>query len=128
MPEGRFAEHRPRQRDEESSHAGKSCRRTWAAEMGRSEARFTYHSDTRMTFEVVDGAGLAADGHIETGDVQIAEIRPDVFLASWQAADGTTVVHVADLSRQRVDATIALDDRLFTPVGTFTAPPEQAQS
>ncbi|MBW8801253.1 MAG: hypothetical protein JF597_49220 [Streptomyces sp.] len=76
-----------------------------------------------MTFEVVDGAGLAADGHIETGDVQIAEIRPDVFLASWQEADGTTVVHVADLSRQRVDATIALDDRLFTPVGTFTALP-----
>lgn len=93
--------------------------RKFAADLGQLKVRLTYESDTSMTFEVAQGAGMVADGHTETVSVEIAEIRPRVYLVSWREATGATVVHVEDLENSTVHSTVTLDGQLYRLNGTF---------
>src|SRR3712207_3950857 len=93
--------------------------RTFAANLGRLQARLTYESDTRMTFVVTSGAGMTTDGHSETVDVEIVEIRPQLYLVSWREAGGATVVHLEDLTNSTVHSTVTLDGQLYRLSGTF---------
>ncbi|OZM83158.1 hypothetical protein [Pseudonocardia sp. MH-G8] len=93
--------------------------KTFAADLGPLQVRCTYESATRMTFVVTSGAGMTADGHTETVDVEIVEIRPQVYLVSWQEADGATVVHVEDLAASTLQSIVTLDGRLHRLTGTI---------
>ena len=93
--------------------------RTFAANLGRLQARLTYESDTRMTFVVTSGAGMTTDGHSETVDVEIVEIRPHVHLVSWREASGATVVHVEDLANSALRSLVTLDGKLYRLTGTL---------
>ncbi|WP_440106422.1 phenolic acid decarboxylase [Streptosporangium sp. H16] len=94
--------------------------RTFAADLGRLKVKLTYDTDSKMTFVVTSGAAMVADGHTETVEVEIVEIRPRVYLVSWQEATGATVVHVEDLEHSIVHSTVTLDGRLYRLAGTFT--------
>ncbi|WP_235926539.1 MoaF-related domain-containing protein [Actinokineospora pegani] len=93
--------------------------KTFAANLGQLQARLTSESDTRMTFVVTSGAGMTADGRRETVDVEIVEIRPQLYLVSWREAGGATVVHVEDLVNSTLHSTVTLDGRLYRLAGTF---------
>ncbi|GAA3224035.1 hypothetical protein GCM10017691_11680 [Pseudonocardia petroleophila] len=92
--------------------------RTFAADLGQLQVRSTYESDTRMTFTVIRGAGMTTDGHTETVDVEIVEIRQQVYLVSWREATGATVVHVEDLANSTLHSNVTLDGRLYRLHGT----------
>src|SRR5882757_3427611 len=72
--------------------------RTFVADLGPLQTRLTFNAAGTLTFVVTKGAGLAPDGHTETVDVQVSELRPDLYLASWREASGATVTHVEDLA------------------------------
>ena len=93
--------------------------KTYAADLGQLQVRITYESDTRMTFVVSSGAGLTTDGHTETVDVEIVEIRPQVYLVSWREASGATVVHVEDLERSVLHSTVTIDGQIYRMHGTM---------
>lgn len=93
--------------------------KTFAADLGALRVRLTYETCTRMTFVVDSGAGMTADGHTETVDVEIVEVRPHVYLVSWREAGGATVVHVEDLAGSTLRSIVTLDGRLHRLSGTF---------
>jgi hypothetical protein len=94
--------------------------RTYLADLGQLRVRLTYDSATAMTFTVLTGAGLAPDGHTETVEVAITDIRPDVYLVSWREDSGATVVHVEDVANATLHSTVTIDTRLYRLTGTFT--------
>ena len=93
--------------------------RTLVADLGPLQTRLTYDSAQRMTFIVTRGAGLAPNGHTETVDIEIAELRPELFLVSWREASGATVTHVEDLATSALHSVVTIDGRLTRLTGTI---------
>lgn len=70
--------------------------KTFVFDYGDLVAHDHFVSDTLLTFEVVGGpfAGVRGEARYEAH-----EIAPDVWMITWQEADGATVVHVDDFAR-----------------------------
>ncbi|GHH38780.1 MoaF-related domain-containing protein [Lentzea cavernae] len=93
--------------------------KTFAVDLGALRVKLTYETDERMTFVVTSGGGMTSDGHTETVDVEIVEIRPRAYLVSWREASGATVVHVEDLANSTLRSILTLDGELHRLAGTF---------
>ncbi|WP_459735852.1 MoaF-related domain-containing protein [Streptomyces sp. E-15] len=56
------------------------------------------------------GDGVLPDGHTETVTTTVAEVRPRIYLTSWQEWRGTRVLHLEDFERGRVHSRRAFPD------------------
>ncbi|MDO4230160.1 MAG: nuclear transport factor 2 family protein [Capnocytophaga sp.] len=52
-----------------------------------------FESETKMTFTSLQGEN---EGYSEQVDIQMIEIRPNVYMVSWQEKAGNNVVHLED--------------------------------
>lgn len=93
--------------------------KTFAVDLGALQVKLTYETDTRMTFVVASGGEMTSDGHTETVDVEIVEVRPHAYLVSWREAGGATVVHFEDLTASTLHSIVTLDGQLYRLAGTF---------
>lgn len=59
-------------------------------------AELFYESEKKLTFTIIEGAGLLENGYTETVTTRLMEIRPNVYLAGWKEKSGATVTHVED--------------------------------
>jgi hypothetical protein len=55
----------------------------------------------------------ARAGNEETVATEVKQIAADVFLVSWQEADGITVVHVENFSAMTFDCCVTMPDGRF---------------
>lgn len=72
-----------------------------------------FESEKKMTLTIIEGAGLEENGYTETVSIRMMEIRPNVYLASWQEKKGTTVTQVQDFEYG------LLHTNITTPGGSF---------
>jgi hypothetical protein len=66
---------------------------TWLFDIGVATIEQRYDSINSMHYRIASGPRA---GFEETVAIEVHLIRPDVFLVSWQEADGITVVHLED--------------------------------
>lgn len=88
-------------------------------DLGDLKVRFTFDSPTRGSFVVEHGAGLAPDGHAETVDLNLHEIREGVYLNSWTEASGATVTHLEDFENGTLYSNVTVDGKLYHFTGTI---------
>ncbi|AGZ44033.1 MoaF-related domain-containing protein [Actinoplanes friuliensis] len=93
--------------------------RSYRFDLGDLLVRFTFDSPTQGSFVVVQGAGLAPDGHAETVALNLQEIREGVFLNSWTEASGATVTHLEDFENGKLYSNVTVDGTLHHFVGTI---------
>ncbi|MFF4894318.1 MoaF-related domain-containing protein [Micromonospora chersina] len=93
--------------------------RSYRFDLGDLKVRFTFDSPTQGSFVVVEGAGLAPDGHAETVVLDLREVREGVYLNSWTEASGATVTHVEDFVNGTVYSNVTVDGKLYNFVGTI---------
>ncbi|MCZ7373536.1 MULTISPECIES: MoaF-related domain-containing protein [Micromonospora] len=93
--------------------------RSYRFDLGDLKVRFTFDSPTQGSFIVVQGAGLAPDGHAETVALNLQEIREGVYLNSWTEASGATVTHLEDFENGTVYSNVTVDGKLYNFVGTI---------
>lgn len=87
---------------------------------GRLAVKFTYVSQSKATFTILDGGGMAPDGHNETVEIGLTKIRDGLYLDSWTEASGDTVTQVEDHATSTVYANITSAGILHNLVGTIT--------
>jgi predicted SnoaL-like aldol condensation-catalyzing enzyme len=83
------------------------------ATIGKLEVELTFNKDNTVTFIVVNGAGLAPEGHTETLPVHPVEIRKNVFFLGWTEKSGATVTHLEDYNREVLISHITMPDGSF---------------
>lgn len=94
--------------------------KTYRFDMGWLKVRFTFDSPSRGRFVVEEGGGLTPNGHAETVELDLREIREDVYLNSWTEASGATVTHVEDFANATVYSNVTVDGTLYNFAGTIT--------
>ncbi|MEU8217211.1 hypothetical protein AB0C47_15690 [Micromonospora taraxaci] len=93
--------------------------RSYRFDLGDLKVWFTFDSPTQGSFIVVQGAGLAPDGHAETVALNLQEIREGVYLNSWTEASGATVTHLEDFANGTVYSNVTVGGKLYNFVGTI---------
>jgi hypothetical protein len=86
---------------------------TWLFDIGVATIEQRYDSINSMHYRIASGSRA---GFEETVAIDVHLIRPDVFLVSWQEADGVTVVHVEDFSDNTFYSNATLIDGRFMRV------------
>ncbi|MFD4219910.1 MoaF-related domain-containing protein [Streptomyces griseus] len=86
---------------------------------GPLKVNFTFASPSQGSFVVEQGGGLAPDGHTETVELDLKEIREGLYLNSWTEASGATVTHVEDFANATVYSNVTVDGTLYNFVGTI---------
>lgn len=66
---------------------------TWVFDIGVAQIEHQLRSDGQLHYHVLTGRNA---GNEETVALDIVQVRPNVFLVSWEEAAGITVVHVED--------------------------------
>ena len=103
----------------------------YLADLGSLKVELHFESLTQLTFTIRDGAGLTADGYSESVRTSMTEIRPGVFLTSWQELSGATVTHLEDFETGTLLSNATLPSGEFVQMsGTITAldaPPEPVE-
>lgn len=92
---------------------------TYHFDLGALKVDYRFDSDTKATFTVRQGAGLAPDGYTETVDIALHRIRDGLYLNSWTEAGGATVTHVEDFANGVLYSNVTVDDRLHAFKGTI---------
>lgn len=72
-----------------------------------------FESEKKMTFTIIEGAGMEENGYAETVTIRMMEIRPNVYLASWQERKGATVTQVQDFEYGLLHTNITTRDGFF---------------
>ena len=93
--------------------------RTFLFDLGELQVRYRFDSPEVATFTVVNGAGLAPDGHTETVDITVKELRPGLYLNSWREKSGATVTHVEDFANGDLYSNVTVDGQIYTFVGSI---------
>lgn len=101
--------------------------KTFKFDFGDLKVKYTFDSSDRASFVVEAGGGMVADGHAETVDINLAEIRPSVFHVSWREQSGATVIHVEDYANGVVRSDVTLDGQLYNLVGKIEGPAPRTQ-
>jgi hypothetical protein len=86
---------------------------TWLFDIGVALVEQHYLSAGAMRYHIASGPRAGAE---ETVAIQVHLVRPDVFLVSWQEADGITVVHVEDFADNTFYSHATLSDGSFMRV------------
>jgi hypothetical protein len=90
----------------------------YLADFGDLVARITF-TDGQLTFLILKGLGH--EGFTETVAIDPVELRPGLFLVTWQIANGATTSHLEDFENGRVHAVITrLDGTFLRKSGTWT--------
>lgn len=93
--------------------------REYRFDLGTLKVRYRFESESEATFVVEDGAGLAPDGHTETVQIDLKQIRAGVYLNSWTEASGATVTHVEDFENGTLYSNVTVGGKLYNLVGTI---------
>ncbi|NEC24410.1 MULTISPECIES: hypothetical protein [Streptomyces] len=93
--------------------------KSYRFELGPLKVNFTFDSPSQGSFVVEQGGGLAPDGHTETVELDLKEIREGLYLNSWTEASGATVTHVEDFANATVYSNVTVDGTLYNFVGTI---------
>ncbi|HVW96336.1 MAG TPA: hypothetical protein VHA56_10260 [Mucilaginibacter sp.] len=67
----------------------------FSVQFGTAKAILHFQSETSMTFTITEKSGAAVD-ITEKVSIQLTELRPGLYMVSWQEASGTTVTQVQD--------------------------------
>ncbi len=80
-------------------------------------ARATLHIDneTSLTFTITEKEGSAVNTS-ETVDIKLTELRPELYLLTWQEKSGTTVTQVHDYENNVVYSNWTSTDGVFTNI------------
>jgi hypothetical protein len=86
---------------------------TWLFDIGVATIEQRYDPISSMHYRVASGprAGIQ-----ETVAIEVHLIRPDVFLVSWQEADGISVVHLEDFADNTLHSHATQTDERFMRV------------
>lgn len=79
-------------------------------DFGIFRSRISFVSDQELSFEVLTGS---AAGTAMTVGYQVINLRPGLFVVTWQEPDNTTVVHVEDFAGGVVHANLTRADGSF---------------
>lgn len=90
----------------------------YLADFGDLVARISFE-EAQLTFLILKGLGH--EGFTETVPIAPLELRPGLFLVTWQIANGATTSHIEDFDNGRVYAVITrLDGTFLRKSGTWT--------
>jgi hypothetical protein len=64
-------------------------------DFGMARAILNIESETRLTFTITEKGGEKVN-IVETVVIQLTELRPQLYMVSWQEQSGTTVSQVHD--------------------------------
>jgi hypothetical protein len=70
----------------------------YLVDFGMAKAVLHFESETSLTFTITEKEGTE-DNTTETVAVKLTEVRPQVLMATWQEASGTTVTQVQDYEK-----------------------------
>ncbi|MXV53129.1 hypothetical protein GS399_19355 [Pedobacter sp. HMF7647] len=70
-------------------------------EFGMAKARLRIDSETSLTFTILEKDGSKVEIS-ETVETKMTEIRPQLFLVTWQEESGTTVTQIQDYENGEV--------------------------
>ena len=68
---------------------------------GMAEAVLHIESETQLTFTITEKSGEQVN-IIETVQIKMTELRPQLYLLTWQEASGTTVTQVHDYKNEAI--------------------------
>ena len=85
----------------------------FSVNFGTARAILSFESETSLTFTILEKDGDDVD-ITETVVIRLTEIRPNLYLATWQEQSGTTVCQVHDHENGAVYSSWT------APGGTFT--------
>jgi len=89
-------------------------------QFGMAKAILQFNSDVSLTFTITEKNGEPQDTE-ETVVIKMAELRPQLFLVTWQEASGTTVTQVHDYENGAIYSNWTSVDGEFTNLkGTIT--------
>lgn len=94
------------------------------ADLGAFKAELFFGLDDSLTFKIVEGGGPGEPGHTEKVQVNIAEIRPQVYMVAWKEATGATVTHIEDHENGILYSNATLADGSFYPMKGTISPIE----
>ena len=66
-----------------------------------AKAILDIQSETSMTFIITEKGGVK-DNETETVEIEITEIRPEIFMVTWKEKNGNTVTQIQDHEKQLV--------------------------
>lgn len=67
-------------------------------DFGMAKAILHIESDTQLTFTITEKGGEKVD-IVETVAIQLTELRPQLYMITWQEQSGTTVSQVHDYEK-----------------------------
>lgn len=85
----------------------------YLVQFGMAKAILYFESETLLTFTITEKEGNAVNT-TETVNIKMTELRPQLFLITWQEASGTTVTQVQDYEKDIVYS------NWTSPTGEFT--------
>ena len=89
-------------------------------QFGMAKAMLRFDSDVSLTFTITEKNGEPQD-ITETVAIKMTELRPGLFLITWQEASGTTVTQVHDYENKIIYLNWTSPDGEFTNLkGTIT--------
>jgi hypothetical protein len=89
-------------------------------QFGMAKAILQFNSDVSLTFTITEKNGEKQDTS-ETVAIKMTELRPRLFLITWQEAGGTTVTQVHDYENEAIYSNWTSADGEFTNIkGTIT--------
>ena len=66
---------------------------------GMAKAILNFQSATSLTFTILEKDGYAVNT-IETVEIKMTELRPQLFMVTWKEESGTTVTQVQDYENE----------------------------
>jgi hypothetical protein len=84
--------------------------KTLIFDIGVADVEQQYLAPDQMHYRVLTGPRA---GQQETVAIEVKQIADQVFLVSWQEADGITVVHVENFHTMNFDSCVTMPDGRF---------------
>src|SRR6187402_2977368 len=85
----------------------------FSVQFGMAKAILRFNSNVSLSFLITEKNGVE-ENTAETVDINVTELRPDLFLITWQEASGTTVTQIHDREN------CAIYSNWTSPRGEFT--------
>ena len=82
---------------------------------GMAEAVLHIESETQLTFTISEKGGEEVD-IVETVQTKMTELRPQLYLLTWQEASGITVTQVHDYEKEAIYSNWTSRDGEFTNI------------
>ncbi len=87
----------------------------YLVDFGMAKAILHIDNETSLTFTITEKEGSAVNTS-ETVDIKLTELRPELYLLTWQEKSGTTVTQVHDYENGIVYSNWTSTDGVFTNI------------